>query len=167
MQMEHVKLFSSRSPSITKPIKNEIWRHVTDRVNACGEAHRMVQNIQDKWRGLPGAVLNKKWDERKTGRACTCTRNVMKEMNIGMSTPKKDKCNLCIGHDYGNIDETEYAAHILRKTEAQTEKEKDKAEANTDTVVLTMVLMAPKLLANASYFKTKLTCHNLTLQRMK
>ncbi|KAK7101154.1 hypothetical protein V1264_023990 [Littorina saxatilis] len=96
----------------------------------------------------------------------------MKDMNIAIHKPKKDECNVCCAYKYGNIPEHEYQVHIQRKNEARKEKTMDKriAEENGDVQVLIMdlqvVLLAPRIYANANYFKTKLCCHNFTLYNM-
>ncbi|KAK7109685.1 hypothetical protein V1264_013683 [Littorina saxatilis] len=96
----------------------------------------------------------------------------MKDMNIAIHKPKKDECNVCCAYKYGNIPEHEYQVHIQRKDEARKDKQMDKriAEENGDVQVLTMdlqvVLLAPRIYANANYFKTKLCCHNFTLYNL-
>ena len=56
---------------------------------------------------------------------------------------------------------------MKRKTEAQNEKLHEKRLATDNSVVITLnlqvVLLAPRLFANVSYFKTKLACHDVTL----
>ncbi|KAK7115597.1 hypothetical protein V1264_001435 [Littorina saxatilis] len=92
-----------------------------------------------------------------------------RKMNIGFWIPKKDQCNLCAAYAFGNCEEEEYVTHLRRKEEARAEKTKDKRSCEDDSTVLVVcmdlqvVLLAPSLLANASYFKTKLCCHNFTL----
>ena len=92
-----------------------------------------------------------------------------KVMNIGIFKPRKDQCNVCLSFDFGQCSQKEYDTHMKRKQEAQDEKTRDKrlAEDDRSVLVITMdlqiVLLAPKLFANASYYKTKLSCHNFTV----
>ena len=92
-----------------------------------------------------------------------------KVMNIGIFKLRKDQCNTCLAFQFGECLQPEYDAHIRRKIEGQNEKTMDKRRAEDDSsiLVITMdlqvVLLAPKLFANASYYKTKLSCHNFTV----
>ena len=74
---------------------------------------------------------------------------------------------MCSSHACGHISDERHAAHIKRKTEAQNEKLHEKRLATDNSVVITLnlqvVLLAPRLFANVSYFKTKLACHDVTL----
>ncbi|KAK6171771.1 hypothetical protein SNE40_018203 [Patella caerulea] len=94
---------------------------------------------------------------------------VMNEENIAITKPKKDECNVCCSYKLNTISDEEHDLHIQRKEEAKEEKKKDKEEAQAadgDIVVLTMdlqvVLLSPRIFANANYYKTKLSCHNFT-----
>lgn len=94
----------------------------------------------------------------------------MKKLNISIHSPKKDQCDVCVGHQTGNVEEQEYQIHIKRKTEARDAKAEDKrlAQENPEEiVVMTMdvqaVKLAPFLQASAIYFKTKLCVHNFTI----
>ena len=90
-------------------------------------------------------------------------------MNLAFFQPKKDQCDICAGHQMKNVTEEDFQKHIAKKTQARVEKETDKDMALTsdDTAVLTMdlqaVLLSPKILASAVYYKTKLCCHNFTI----
>lgn len=95
-----------------------------------------------------------------------------RSMNLEIHTPKKDQCNSCLMYKNGNLPTSVYEKHIKRKDEARKEKTKDKqsaAEENTCvyTVDLQAVLVCPRLLASAIYYKTKLKVHNLTFYNMK
>lgn len=93
---------------------------------------------------------------------------VVKEKNIGFQPPKKDRCDLCISYETGNIEEEAYQNHLAKKKKARDEKDNDVSaakEGNCD--VLTMDLQAvkicPSLNASALYYKTKLCVHNFTV----
>lgn len=107
----------------------------------------------------------------------TVFKDVFYEKNISLFKPKKDRCNLCIGHEVGNVSEEEWKAHMEFKNEALMEKESDKEKAirshkNGDRkfaafcMDLQSVLLAPNTEANAMYFKTKLTVHNFTVYNL-
>ena len=74
---------------------------------------------------------------------------------------------------YGRVSHKRLAVHMKRKTEAQNEKLRDRSVAKDyrHTAVVTLdlqvVLLAPKLFANVSYFKTKLACHDVTLYNLE
>ena len=97
---------------------------------------------------------------------------VSKQMNIAIFKPRKDQCNICTSYILGQYSAEQFDCHIRRKEEAQNEKKKDKRMAQDDSSVLVFtmdlqaVLLAPRLFANASYFKTKLCCHNFTLYEL-
>lgn len=109
-------------------------------------------------------------DEQSTRRVCRQVLfKTMRSMNVAIFKHRKDQCNVCLSYKYGNCTQEAYDEHIQRKQEAQEEKKLDKRLAEDDdqvlvvTVDLQQVLLAPKLFANASYFKTKLCCHNFTV----
>lgn len=94
----------------------------------------------------------------------------IKALNIAIHSPKKDQCDVCVGHQSGNVDEGEYQTHIQRKTEARDAKAEDKKLAQENPEELTIMTMdvqavklAPLLQASAIYFKTKLCVHNFTI----
>lgn len=94
---------------------------------------------------------------------------VFSEMNLSLFSPKKDQCDLCCGFEVGNVPLETYNQHQERKNAAREEKDRDKTSAmeNASIKVITMdvesVLLSPKLLASALYYKTKLACHNFTV----
>lgn len=91
------------------------------------------------------------------------------DLNIGLYSPRKDKCDICCSYEAGNIPDEQYQTHQNRKECARIEKDHDKeASENDDSVmVITMdvqaVLLCPKLNASALYYKSKLQCHNFTI----
>lgn len=91
----------------------------------------------------------------------------LKQENIAIHHPRKDQCDTCCSFKSGNISQTEYDDHILKKNEARQAKEDAIGLANNKTAVITVdvqsVLLAPKLLASAAYYKLKLQCHNFTV----
>ena len=97
------------------------------------------------------------------------------KMNISIFHPRKDQCDTCVAHDAGNISDTEYEKHRSDVEDARHEKETDKEDVLSEnpekTLLITMdlqaVLMAPRLLASALYYKTKLCVHNFTIYNVK
>ncbi|CAG5056101.1 unnamed protein product [Parnassius apollo] len=92
----------------------------------------------------------------------------IKSKNIAIHTIKKDMCDVCVGHQTGNISEIDYQTHLRRKNRAREEKSMDKSEAiKGNCIVLTMdlqlVKMCPFITASAVYYKTKLCVHNFTI----
>ncbi|CAG9814682.1 unnamed protein product [Phaedon cochleariae] len=55
----------------------------------------------------------------------------MKKLNIGIHRPKKDQCDLCIGHKTRNISNEIYDNHIRRKDQARRQNQEDKDLACT------------------------------------
>ena len=48
------------------------------------------------------------------------------KLNLRLYHPKKDRCDVCCGHEAGNITDAEIAQHRKRKEKARKEKETDK-----------------------------------------
>ena len=75
-------------------------------------------------------------------------------------------------HKLGHLSDVDYQAHQLKKEEARAEKTRDKDDASRDitklvfTMDLQAVLLAPKLKASASFYKTKLAVHNFPLYNL-
>ena len=66
----------------------------------------------------------------------------------------------------GNVTQNEYEEHILKKNEAKMTKDAAKDLCDDKIIAVTMdvqsVLLAPKLMASAVYYKRKLQVHNMT-----
>ncbi len=96
--------------------------------------------------------------------------SILESKKVGIHAPRKDQCDLCSSHAAGNISQTDYEDHIVKKEEARIAKYEAKNLCSDTTVVVTMdvqsVLLAPKLLASAVYYKRKLQVHNLTIYRL-
>ncbi|CAH0716672.1 unnamed protein product, partial [Brenthis ino] len=92
---------------------------------------------------------------------------ILTKENIGIHLPRKDQCDTCCSYKTSNISKEEYESHIAKKTEAREAKTNVIESANEKDVVITVdvqsVLLAPKLLASALYYKLKLQCHNFTV----
>lgn len=92
---------------------------------------------------------------------------VIKENNIAIHAPRKDQCDICSSFRIKNITAAEYNIHIEAKTAARNAKAAAKESANEETLVLTMdlqsVLLCPKTLDSALYYKQKLQVHNFTI----
>lgn len=92
---------------------------------------------------------------------------ILNQENIAIHNPRKDQCDTCCSFKTGNISQKEYDDHIVKKNEAREAKKNAIESANDKVVVITVdvqsVLLAPKLLASAVYYKLKLQCHNFTI----
>ncbi|CAG9773276.1 unnamed protein product [Ceutorhynchus assimilis] len=96
----------------------------------------------------------------------------VKIKNIGIFSPRKDQCDLCVEYQAGNLDQSVWEKHRNEKQRAQEEKNNDKELAILDEChVICMDLQAvktcPYLQASSLYFKTKLCCHNYTVFDLK
>lgn len=91
----------------------------------------------------------------------------LKAAKVSIFKPRKDQCDICVGYKLGNINKTSYEEHQLKKIQGRDAKKQAKESANDSTLVLTMdlqsVLLCPKLLASAAYYKQKLQFHNFTI----
>ncbi len=98
----------------------------------------------------------------------TLFNDVVKDMNVSIFHPRKDKCDTCIGHDLGHVSDELWQNHVAMKNEARSEKEKDKEEAKfVFTMDVEAVLLCPRTKASSMYFKQKLMVHNFTLYDLK
>ncbi len=98
----------------------------------------------------------------------TLFRNILTELNISIFKPRKDKCDLCIGHDFGTVPADIWDAHNRRKEEAREQKKFDKAHAeHVFTMDVQSVLLCPRTRASSMYYKTKLMIHNFTIYDLK
>lgn len=95
--------------------------------------------------------------------------NVYDDMNLGIFSPKKDQCSICVAKELGNMDEEVYNTHQSMKVEAREEKEKDKTSSvnKVFTVDLQSVLLCPKSNVSILYYKKKLVVHNFTIFNIK
>ncbi len=107
-------------------------------------------------------------NKKKAGRDAFKMR--IKKENIGIHSPRKDQCDLCLGYEHGTVEEDIYKAHFNRKQEGRKLKNYFKKKANDSTLVVTMdlqsVLLSPKTLASAMYYKTKLQVHNFSIYEL-
>lgn len=90
--------------------------------------------------------------------------SVYRRSNTSLFRPKKDQCDTCVAYEEGNITAEVHNRHRAQAQRAQEEKAKDKAE-NKDVMFsmdLESVLLCPRILASAVYYKTKLIVHNQT-----
>jgi len=69
---------------------------------------------------------------------------VVKSKNLSIFHPRKDQCDVCLGHTNGLVGEIEYSEHIIHKDCAREAKVRDKAACINDPklVVVTMDLQA-------------------------
>lgn len=95
--------------------------------------------------------------------------SVLDKNNISIHKPRKDQCDVCFSYQLKNVSQQDYDTHILKKDEARHAKNIaiENLKNNPDSIVITVdvqsVLLAPKLLAGALYYKQKLQCHNFTI----
>lgn len=47
---------------------------------------------------------------------------ILKDMNVAIHNPRKDQCDVCIGHDLKLVSDEEHAAHVQRKDEGRKKK---------------------------------------------
>lgn len=97
----------------------------------------------------------------------------LKEKKIKLYRPRKDQCDLCIGHKLGNISDEIFSLHQQRKEQARRSKDEDKKSSKENnekvgvvTVDVQAVKLAPMLKASAIYYKTKLCVHNYTVYNL-
>lgn len=97
---------------------------------------------------------------------------IVEDMNLSFFKPRKDQCDLCLGHKNGLIDDDIWQEHSQLKDCAREAKEMDKNSClnNPKLVVVTMdlqaVLLCPKSMSSATYYKRKLSVHNFTLYNL-
>jgi hypothetical protein len=95
------------------------------------------------------------------------------DMNLALFQPKKDKCDVCVMHEVGNLSDAEWDQHIKKKDAARNAKQQDKERTKEDerlkvfTMDLQAVLLSPCLKASALYYKTKLCVHNFSIYDLK
>lgn len=92
----------------------------------------------------------------------------LKNLNFCIFKPRKDQCDQCIRYKTGNVSIEQFLEHRDDVKRAGIEKANDvKAAINKLIILLCMdvegVVLCPKLLASALYFKSKLHLHNFTL----
>ncbi|KAJ8721005.1 hypothetical protein PYW08_006470 [Mythimna loreyi] len=97
--------------------------------------------------------------------------NIFMKLNLSLFRPKKDRCDVCCGHEAGNISDAEIALHSERKEQARQEKEQDKklaieGQCHVYTQDVQAVKLSPNLQASAIYYKTKLCVHNFTMYNL-
>lgn len=96
---------------------------------------------------------------------------ILTEKNIGLFKPKKDRCDLCVQHEVGQLNYLDWTAHIKKKENARIEKNTDKEEAAKGSLAVISVdvqavKLAPFINASALYYKTKLCCHNYSIYNL-
>lgn len=94
---------------------------------------------------------------------------IYEEMNLAIYRPKKDLCDICVGHQTKNLSDEMYQLHQQLKEEARAEKQRDKDSEKgfVFTMDLQSVLLSPKSTVSAMYYKQKLIVHNFTLYNIK
>lgn len=92
----------------------------------------------------------------------------LKNLKFCLFKPRKDQCDECIAYKTGNSTIERYKNHRENVTRAAAEKDGDIELAIKELIILLCmdvegVVLCPKLLASALYFKSKLQVHNFTL----
>lgn len=92
----------------------------------------------------------------------------LKNLNYCLFKPRKDQCDTCIAHKVGNLCLDGFKNHRNNVDRASKEKERDVKAAKMKLFHLLCmdtegVVLCPKLLASALYFKSKLQLHNFTI----
>ena len=49
--------------------------------------------------------------------------DVFISINLAFFQPRKDQCDICVGHQIKNVTEKGFQKHIAKKTQAKVEKE--------------------------------------------
>lgn len=112
---------------------------------------------------------------KNSGQVALSRNTLMKyvnKMNIGIFSPRKDQCDLCVQFEAGNLEQDTWEKHRRNKERAQQEKNNDKQMAHlSECYVICIDLQAvktcPSLQASSLYFKSKLCCHNFTAFDLK
>ena len=88
-----------------------------------------------------------------------------------MFKPHKDRCNICVGKDTGNVSDEDYTKHYEIKCGALEQKEVDNNNGDGNSVMYccdtAALLISPRNKSNAMYCRTKLNIHNLTFYDLK
>lgn len=97
--------------------------------------------------------------------------NLFHSSKLSLFQLKKDRCDLCVSYEAGNIAEEEFKSHIKAKEQARKEKDKDKRKAAAGKIHSFLmdvqgVKLVPVSNCNSYYFKSKLKMHNFTMFEM-
>lgn len=92
----------------------------------------------------------------------------LKNLNFCLFKPRKDQCDICMEYKTGNSNIEKFTHHRENVKRAGIEKDNDVKAAKKNLLILLCmevegVVLCPKLLASALYFKSKLQLHNFTL----
>lgn len=123
-------------------------------------------NISDVYKEYKRICLEKRPDIHPV---CRFTFDaIVSKRNICFQSPKKDRCDTCIGYEMGTTNKTTYDVHISRKIKARELKYADTKNGESGKCILLTqdvqaVKVCPSLNASALYYKTKLSCHNFTV----
>lgn len=90
------------------------------------------------------------------------------ELNLSIHPVKKDRCDICVQHEIGQMSDELWSIHDNEKKRARKEKSEDKERAlQNECRVLCMdleaVKVSPYVQASAIFYRTKLCCHNFTV----
>lgn len=97
--------------------------------------------------------------------------NTFSALKLGLYQPKKDRCDMCVGFEKGNVTLEEITLHVEQKELAKKEKRNDKIKAHAGLAhVFTMdvqaVQLSPQNKASALYYKQKLKNHDFSMYNL-
>lgn len=83
-------------------------------------------------------------------------QEVLKEKKISIFKPRKDQCDICVGHNQGNVPDENYQLHIAKKNKARAAKQEAISQMSNEVIVVSMdmqsVLQCPKILVPDTIF---------------
>lgn len=92
---------------------------------------------------------------------------ILENQKISIFKPRKDRCDICVAYEEGNINKEQFNLHITKKNEAKDAKVNAIRNISSKNLVITMdmqsVLQCPKLNVSEQYYKSKLLIHNFTI----
>lgn len=93
---------------------------------------------------------------------------MMKNMNISLYTPKKDKCDICCEYELKNIEESKWVIHNQnnKRPEQKRKRQKKKPFRATVTMDMQAVKICSSISASSTYHKTKFSIHNFTIYNL-
>ena len=80
--------------------------------------------------------------------------------NLSVFIPRKDQCDVCVGHGSGNVEDGEFRAHRRKVKRAKKYNRRNERQSENDnsinvfTMDLQKVLLAPRTNASKMYYKT-------------
>lgn len=98
----------------------------------------------------------------------TLFNDLLADRNVSIWQPREDKYDVCVCHEFGNVNEEIWNEHIAKKKEAREEKERDKkSEQFVYCMDVEAMLLCLRTKASTMYYKRKLALHNFTVYDLK